>query len=98
MELLDIDGLDGKVYTLFAYSKALKCKIRLVIWMMPNGKHKLFFSNDTSMTGEEVLKCYRTRFQIEFCFYDKWNIMRSRSQICIENQTDRVETLPFNFS
>ena len=70
MELLDIDGLDGKVYTLFAYSKALKCKIRLVIWMMPNGKHKLFFSNDTSMTGEEVLKCYRTRFQIEFCFRD----------------------------
>ncbi len=37
---------------------------------MTNGKHKLFFSNDTSLTGEEVLKCYRTRFQIEFCFRD----------------------------
>lgn len=70
MELLDIDGLDGKVYTMMAYSKALKCKIRLVIWKMTNGKHKLFFSNDTSLTGEEVLKCYRTRFQIEFCFRD----------------------------
>ena len=70
MELLDIDGLDGKVYTLFVYSKALKCKIRLVIWMMHDGKHKLFFSNDTSLTGEEVLKCYRTRFQLKFCFRD----------------------------
>ena len=38
--------------------------------MMPNGKHKLFFSNETSMTGEEVLNCYRTSFQIEFCFRD----------------------------
>ena len=70
MELLDIEDLQGKAYTLLAYSKALKCKIRLVIWQMPNGKHKLFFSNDTSLTGEEVLRCYRSRFQIEFCFRD----------------------------
>lgn len=70
MVLLEIDGLEGKAYTLEAYSKALKSKIRLVIWQMPNGKHKLFFSNDLSLTGEEVLKCYRTRFQIEFCFRD----------------------------
>ena len=70
MELLGIEDLQGKAYTLLAYSKALKCKIRLVIWQMPNGKHKLFFSNDTSLTGEEVLRCYRSRFQIEFCFRD----------------------------
>jgi len=70
MDKLDIDGLDGSIYTLIAYSRALKCKIRLVIWQMPNGKHKLFFSNDLSLTGEEVLKCYRSRFQIEFCFRD----------------------------
>ena len=70
MELLNIEELQGKAYTLLAYSKALKCKIRLVIWQMPNGKHKLFFSNDTSLTGEEVLRCYRSRFQIEFCFRD----------------------------
>ena len=38
--------------------------------LLPNGKHKLFFSNDLTLTGEEVLKCYRSRFQIEFCFRD----------------------------
>ena len=34
---------------------------------MPNGKKKLFFSTDTSLSGEEVLLYYRTRFRIEFC-------------------------------
>ena len=28
------------------------------------------FSSDTSLSGEEVLLYYRTRFQIEFCFRD----------------------------
>ena len=28
------DGLPGKAYTLLAYSKALKCMVRLVIWIM----------------------------------------------------------------
>ena len=32
------------------------------------GKKKLFFSPDTSLSGEEVLLYYRTSFQIEFCF------------------------------
>ena len=32
------------------------------------GKKKLFFSPDTSLSGEEVLLYYRTRFHIEFCF------------------------------
>lgn len=70
MQKIDVDGLDGTAYTLIARSKALGYNIRLVIWIMPNGKHKLFFSNDTSLSGEEVLKYYRTRFQIEFCFRD----------------------------
>ncbi len=38
--------------------------------MMLAGKHKLFFSTDTSLTGEEVQDFYRTRLQIEFCFRD----------------------------
>lgn len=37
---------------------------------MPNGEKKLFFSKDISLSGEEVLLYYRTRFQIEFCFRD----------------------------
>ncbi len=68
MERLYIDGLEGSAYTLPAYAKAMKKKVRLVIWRMPNGKHKLFFSTKLSMTGEEVLKAYRSRFQIEFEF------------------------------
>ena len=67
---LHIEGLEGTAYTPIAYSKALKQKVRLVIWIMPNGKHKLFFSTKTSMSGEDVLCTYRSRFQIEFCFRD----------------------------
>ena len=67
---LHIEGLEGTVYTLIAYPKALKQKVRLVIWIMPNGRHKLFFSTKTSMSGEDVLRTYRSRFQIEFCFRD----------------------------
>ena len=70
MAELQIEGLEGTAYTLIAYSKALKQKVRLVIWIMPNGKHKLFFSTKTSMSGEDVLRTYRSRFQIEFCFRD----------------------------
>ena len=72
-----VDGLPGIAYTLIAYSKALKCKVRLVIWIMPDKKCKLFFSTDTTLSGEEVLDFYRTRFQIEFCFYDKFIVMQS---------------------
>ena len=46
----------GKTYTLEAYAEVLKKKVRLVIWRMPGGKCKLFFSTKLSMTGEEVLK------------------------------------------
>ena len=34
MAELHIEGLDGTAYTLIAYSKALKQKVRLVIWVM----------------------------------------------------------------
>ena len=70
MEKLEMKKAEGTEYTLIAYSKALTCKIRLVIWQMPNGKKKLFFSNDISLSGDEVLAYYRTRFQIEFCYRD----------------------------
>lgn len=48
----------------------MKRKVRLVIWIMPNNKHKLFFSTKLTMTGEEVPRTYRSRFQIEFCYRD----------------------------
>ena len=70
VEELYIDGLYGKAYTPEAYAKALKKKVRLVICRMPGGQCKLFFSTKLSMTGEEVLKTYHTRFQIACCDRD----------------------------
>ena len=70
MEKMEMKRGEGTAHTLIAYSKALKCKVRLVIWQMPNGKKKLFFSTDITLSGDEVLLFYRTRFQIEFCFRD----------------------------
>ncbi len=52
MERPDIYGLDGLACTLVAYAKAMKEKVRLAIWVMPNGSHKLFFSTKLCMTGE----------------------------------------------
>ena len=63
MEKMEMKDIEGTAYTLIAYSKALRCTVRLVIWQMPNGKKKLFFSTNTSLSGEEVLLYYRTRFQ-----------------------------------
>ena len=37
---------------------------------MPNNKHKFLFSSKLMMTGEELLRTYRSRFQIEFCYLD----------------------------
>ena len=61
MEKMEMKDIEGTAYTLIAYSKALRCKVRLVIWQMPNGKKKLFFSTDTSLSGEEVLLYYQNQ-------------------------------------
>lgn len=70
MQKLDMKQTEGELYTLVAYSKALKQNIRLVIWITPKGGHKLYFSTDPAMSGKDVIEYYKTRFQIEFCFRD----------------------------
>lgn len=70
MECIDIDPKDGEAYTLIAYCKSLKRKIRLVIHVIADGGHRLYFSTDTSMSGKDVIDLYRTRFQIEFNYRD----------------------------
>lgn len=70
MERIETDSEEEELYTLVAYSKAMKRNIRLVIWKNSKGKHKLYFSTDVSMSGKDVIEFYRTRFQIEFCFRD----------------------------
>ena len=67
---IETNNEDGKLYTLIAYSQAMKRKIRLVIWINKKGKHKLYFSTDINMSGRDVIDFYRTRFQIEFCYRD----------------------------
>ena len=77
----------GKLYGLRVYAKALKKFVSLSVWYPMDGrtdKWQLYFSTDDSMDGREVLEYYRTRFQLEFCFYDKYIIMQSwrQSNIC----------------
>lgn len=68
MEKMEMKDIEGTAYTLIAYSKALKCKVRLVIWQMPNGKKKLFFSTDTSLSGEEILLIIEPGSRSNFAF------------------------------
>lgn len=59
-----------KAYELVARSKALERNIKLVIHILKDGTHRLYFSTDTTMSGIDVFDIYRTRFQIEFCYRD----------------------------
>ena len=51
----------------------LKRFIKVAIWY-PDAdsmdKWQIYFSTDESMTTYDVINCYRTRFQLEFCFRD----------------------------
>ena len=68
MEEIHVEGVEGKLYTLVANVISLERNVRLVIWINPQGKTKIFFSTDTGMSGVDVVEYYRTRFQIEFVF------------------------------
>lgn len=59
----------GEVFTGVVYSKALKRKIKIVVWFSKDRKtHKIYFSNDLTLSGNDILRIYRTRFQEEFEF------------------------------
>ena len=63
----------GRLLDLKAYSKSLKRFINVVVWY-PNeedkSKWQIYFSTDDSMSTKDVIDCYRTRFQLEYCFRD----------------------------
>lgn len=59
---------EGNFYTVIAYSKSLKRKVRLVVFKSIEGKPFLYFSTDINMSTKDVVVYYRTRFQIEFCY------------------------------
>ena len=86
---VDYDNLDMKVffkldyvwdggtcYAGFVYSKALKRKVKVVIWFSDDRKkRKIFFSTDFTMAYTNIIKIYRTRFQEEFAFRDTKNYL-----------------------
>ena len=58
---MHIEELKDSLYTIIAYSKTLKQKLRFVIWVMLM-RTTSFFSTKTSISGQEVLCTYRSRF------------------------------------
>lgn len=59
----------GKCYAGVVYSKSLKQTVKVVIWISKDGsKHKIFFSNDLTLAGVDIVKIYRCRFLVEFEF------------------------------
>lgn len=65
---------ESTVYSAQVYSKALKRIIRLVHVTYSNAKGKesckLYFCTDVTMTAEEIVLYYQSRFQIEFLYRD----------------------------
>ena len=92
-EIIDIYPKEGKLYTAIVKAKALKRKIRLVIWIDNKGKHKLYFSTDIELSGKDVIEYYRTRFQIEF------NIRNAKQFTGLTNcQARDIRKLDFSFN
>ena len=61
------------VYTAIVYSNALKRNIKLVYEQIHNKQKEsylLFFSTQLNTEAMEILKIYKTRFQIEFLYRD----------------------------
>jgi len=73
-EVIDVPSPDQvTVLTHVVYSMITKQKIRVVILQyQQGGKHKrlVLFSTDPQMKAEDVIRYYKARFQIEFCFRD----------------------------
>jgi hypothetical protein len=70
-----IETQDGNViYTAIVYSVSMERNVRLVHLELTDDKkknsYKLFFSTDTTMEAELILKYYQSRFQIEFLYRD----------------------------
>jgi len=63
-----------EIHSAVVYSKAFKRDIKLAVTIFfEEGKEiarKLYFSTDLNQGGEEIVRCYRSRFQIEFLYRD----------------------------
>ena len=71
---LDLSTGDIKIYSAVVFSKAFKMDIKLAVAIFfKDGKEiarKLYFSTDLEQGGEQIVRYYRSRFQIEFLYRD----------------------------
>ena len=73
-----------KMYTAVVWAVSLGCEVRVVLVDYEAAEkkrqtRKVFFSTDPSMSARDIFDIYRTRFQLEFVFYDKHFIMQSNT-------------------
>lgn len=71
---VDMNTEEITIYSAVVYSKAFKRDIKLAVAVFSKaGKEitrKLYFSTDLKQSGEKIVRCYRSRFQIEFLYRD----------------------------
>lgn len=71
---LDLSAEGIEIYSAVVYSKAFKRDIKLAIAIFSkDGKEiarKLYFSTDIKQDGPQIVRYYRSRFQIEFLYRD----------------------------
>lgn len=82
-----------EVYSAIVYSKAFKMDINLAITVFKKeGKEinrKLYFSTNLQQAGDEIVRYYRSRFQIEFLYRDaKQHTGLTNVQARSENKLD----------
>ena len=84
---------DTQLYTAIVNSPFLKLNIR-VVFLVHKGKRKaILFSTDTQLEATEIVRYYRSRFQIEFLFRD------ARQYTGLGDcQSPKKEALTFHFN
>lgn len=65
-----LKGDKGKFLTATLNCRALHRNVVAAIYYPEHGEPKIYFSTDLSLSGEQIVECYRLRFQIEFCIRD----------------------------
>jgi hypothetical protein len=72
-QITKVDALTT-IYCAIVYSKSFKRNIKIACEFTTSEKgkviHKIYFSTDLEMEAEDIIKYYRSRFQIEFLYRD----------------------------
>jgi len=81
------------IYSALVYSKAFKREIKLAVALfLKDGQQvtrKLYFSTDLEQEGKQIVRYYRSRFQIEFLYRDaKQHTGLNHCQARSENKLD----------